>query len=331
MTSANANAGERGAALITVLSMVSIMATLAIVAVDASRASTQRTLNAVGMEQSRWYLLGAEAYAGARIAELRSRSQEMSIDQSEWQGRVLEFPLDDGVMRLRLRDGGNCFNLNSIAVSAEDGQALANGQGMVQFARLLDHLQVRTDRGALSAAVADWIDADSMRLPGGAEDEGYLDSPYRPANTLLADISELRHIRGFDPALVNGLARVACVRPTTAPNRINPNTLTSAQAPLLASAIADLTVEGARQIIGDRPRGGWPDIDAFFNHPRLVQIGATEAMRSQFEMETSYYVLSVEVQRPHGRESSAALLHAGPSGVSVVRRLLGAGAAEHPL
>ncbi|UPT64647.1 MAG: hypothetical protein M0D54_09160 [Hyphomonadaceae bacterium JAD_PAG50586_4] len=60
---------DRGAALITVLTMMAVMATLAIVVVDAANMSLRRTGNMVRMEQTRWYLLGAEAYAVARLGK----------------------------------------------------------------------------------------------------------------------------------------------------------------------------------------------------------------------------------------------------------------------
>lgn len=323
---------DRGAALITVLTMVSIMSALAIVAVDAASTSIRRTANQTGMEQTRWYLMGAEAYARSKLGELAERAETTRVEQSEWQGRTFSFPLDDGLMQVTLRDGGNCFNLNSLVQQDETESGAANAGAIMQFARLLDLVGVRSDRVALGAALADWIDRDTLPSPGGLEDGVYANgAPYLPANTLLADFGELRRVLGFNDDIITQIARYTCVRPTSAPNLLNPNTLLSDQAPLLATIIPDISVDDARAIIRDRPRGGWEDLDAFFAHPRLVGLEMNEYRRASFTMETSYYVMQARVEREGGSESEAALIHVRGESGAVVRRLFGVGDAEHPL
>jgi general secretion pathway protein K len=324
---------DRGAALVTVLTMVSIMSALAIVAVDAANMSIRRTANQTSMEQTRWYLMGAEAYANAQLGELARRAETTRIDQAEWQGRTFSFPLDDGMMQVTLRDGGNCFNLNNLVQTGEEtADAGANAGAIMQFARLLDLIGVRSDRVGLGAALADWIDRDSIASPGGAEDGFYPNgAPYRPANTLLADISELRRVQGFNEQTRAQIAPFVCVRPTPAANLLNPNTLLPEQAPLLAMVLPDISVEDARAIIRDRPHGGWEDLDAFFAHPRLAGLEMNEYRRASFNMTTTYYLMNARVEREGARETEAALIQLrGGSGV-VLRRLFGAGGAEQPL
>ncbi|MCR6643548.1 MAG: type II secretion system protein GspK [Terricaulis sp.] len=123
------NQGERGAALVTVLTMVAIMSALAVVAVDAASMSVRRTFNQTRMEQTHWYLLGAEAFAIGKLEEMRRAAREGAAPAGDWHGRVLSFPLDDGMMQVALYDGGNCFNLNSVVRQAEDDAATANAGG----------------------------------------------------------------------------------------------------------------------------------------------------------------------------------------------------------
>ena len=320
---------DRGAALITVLTMMAVMATLAIVVVDAANMSLRRTGNMVRMEQTRWYLLGAEAYAVARLGEIHRRAETTRIDPDEWQNRAFVFPLDDGVMEVSISDGDNCFNLNSLVFTDEGGGRFVNVAGMVQFARLLDAVGVQTAQGGLAAALIDWLDSDQQPMSGGGEDDA---ASYRTANTLMADVSELRRVRGFNVDVVARLAPYICVRPTSAANLLNPNTLTPDQAPLLAMAIDDLSVDAAAQIIRDRPRGGWEGVEDFLLHPRLNSIELNDAGRAQFSTSTRYYVLRAKVERDRAQEYSAALIEAGPGGAGVVvRRVFGAGASEYLL
>jgi len=314
---------DRGAALITVLSMLAVLATLAIVVTEAASLSLRRADNLVRMEQTRWYLLGAESFAGARLSMLNSASARM--DPSEWQNLPLDFPLDDGVMRITLRDGDNCFNLNALVTTEEGGARTLSAIGLVQFSRLLDAVGVHQSQGGLAAALVDWLDTDAEAMPGGVEAENLPGRrPYRAANALMADASELASVRGFDPPTIAQLTRHTCVRPTTAPNLINPNTLTVEQAPLLLMAIDDLSLESARRIIRDRPRGGWESVDDFLMHPALNALELNQAGRAQFSTRTRYVVLEAQVERDRAREYGASLLELGPDGrTAVVRRVFG--------
>jgi general secretion pathway protein K len=326
---------DRAAALVTVLTMLAVMSTLAVVVVDAANMSVRRTDNLVRMEQTWLYLMGAEAFARSRLAELREAETQNRVDESEWQARALTFPLDDGALSVTLFDGNNCFNLNSLVVTDDAGERSASALGMVQFSRLLDIVGARPDQIGLSATLVDWLDSDGQPMAGGGEDVAYdsADIGHRPANALLADVGELRRVRGFDSATIEALAPYVCVRPTSAPNAINPNTLRPEQAALLSMAFGgDLPVSAAEAIIGDRPRGGWDSVDAFLSHPRVASFEINESGRAQFSLQTRYYVLVAQVERDRGRDSLAALLEVGPAGEAVVlRRLYGAGTSEHSL
>ncbi len=324
---------ERGAALVAVLTMLAVMSTLAIVIMDAATMGLRRTDNLVRMEQTRWYLLGAETFAAARLAALQRTDSAVSVDASDWLNRPLEFPLDDGLMQVVLHDGDNCFNLNALVTTDEDGQRRLNAIGLVQFSRLLDAVGVQTGQGGLAAALVDWLDTDSQPMLGGAEAESMPDGgAYRAANALFADISELTAVRGFEPLTLARIAPFVCVRPTTAPNLVNPNTLTPEQAPLLMMTLDDVSVEMARRIVRDRPRGGWESVDAFLMHPVLNGLELNEAGRAQFSTRMRYVALSTRVERDRAREYGAALLELGADGrVAVVRRVFGLRAGEQRL
>jgi general secretion pathway protein K len=324
---------ERAAALVTVLTMLAVMSTLAVLVVDAANMSVRRTDNLVRMEQTWLYLMGAEAFARSRLGELQDAEARRAVDESEWQARTLTFPLDDGVLRVRLFDGGNCFNLNSLVVSEESGPHTVSVLGMIQFSRLLD--VVGAEQIGLSASLVDWLDSDSQPMAGGGEDSAYdaAGLGYRPANTLLGDVSELRRVRGFDAETIAALAPYVCVRPTATANLINPNTLRPEQAALLVMAFGEgLSLQTAQSIISDRPRGGWQSVDDFLASPSLALLEINEAGRAQFSVETQYYVLLAEVERDRGRDTLAALIEARTAGQTVVlRRLFGAGTSERSL
>lgn len=324
---------DEGVALVTVLVMLSIVSALAILGVEAAGMSLRRTANQTQIEQSRWYLAGAEMVASGRIAALARQQEIAPVDQATWQGAPFVFPLDQGEMRVSLWDGGNCFNLNSVVERAENNAYVASARGQIQFARLLDILAIRDVDAGIVAALADWIDSDSSPLPGGAEDEAYatLDAPYVTAGVLLADISELRRVRGFTADVVARLSPFVCVRPTETPNAYNPNTMVAHQAPLLAMAMgADLSLVAAEEVIRSRPEGGWETIDAFFLSSGFRGVEFNEPTRAQFSTTTRYYVMGARVRNRDVVESGAALIDAQGS-VRVVRRVFGTGAEQRIL
>lgn len=319
---------DAGAALVTVLVFLAVMSALAIVVVDAARFSTRRTANQAALTQARWYALGAESYAERRIDDLKRRNEP--IDQSEWQGRPLTYPLDRGTMTLTLWDGSNCFNLNSLAEMGEGGTYEASARGMVLFARLLDQVSVHAP--GLPLALADWLDADATTR-GGSEEVvyGMQGGGYGSGGVLMADMAELQRVHGFSDELIARLAPLACVRSVSGWPPLNVNTLTADQAVLLTVLFGEdaLSLGEARALIRMRPQGGWRDADEFWRMPQLAGVEASDSMRAQIALDTRYYVLSVRVAVDDMVETDVALIDAAQS-ARVVRRVFGA-AGERPM
>jgi len=317
---------EKGAALAAVLVMVAVMSMVAIGVVDAARFSIQRTENQTQMDQTRWYLLGAEAYAVSRIDQVMSLAQSDLASLSNWIGRTITLPLDAGTMQVTVSDGANCFNLNSLVTQDESGFAIASEAGQARFARLLSVIGISSGR-TLAASAADWIDADNVPALGGAEDQAYGGSRgvYLPPNQLMGDVSELRAISGFDPGIVSRLSHLACVRPTASPNAIAVNALRPEQAPLLSAIFGPgLPLASAEAVIRSRPADGWPSLDAFFADPRLSAIQLSEESRAMFTLVSRWYVIGVRVHYADTVETSAALVDTASGHGRIVRRVFGA-------
>lgn len=317
---------EKGAALAAVLVMVVVMSMVAIGVVDAARFSIQRTENQTQMDQTRWYLLGAEAYAVSRIDQAMSLAQSDLASLSNWIGRTITLPLDAGAMEVTVSDGANCFNLNSLVTQDESGLAIASEAGQARFARLLSVIGISSAR-TLAASAADWIDADNVPALGGAEDQAYGGSQgvYLPPNQRMGDVSELRSISGFDPGIVSRLSHLACVRPTASPNAIAVNALRPEQAPLLSAIFGPgLPLASAEAVVRSRPADGWPSLDAFFADPRLSAIQLSEESRAMFTLVSRWYVIGVRVHYADTVETSAALVDTASGHGRIVRRVFGA-------
>ena len=321
---------ERGAALITVLVMLAMMALLAALIVDAAAVGARRAANQNQMAQTRWYMLGAEAFAIGRLEAMRGSRDEPQPPGATWQGLPNTFPLDDGAMTVTLWDGGNCFNLNAVYSRRDEARRGEEDDvnGRVQFERLLELLNLSSEASVLVPSLRDWIDTDLSPTSGGAEDAAYArgDTPYLTGNTRLADTSELRHVRGFTPEVIERLAPYVCVRSGARALQLNPNNLTVEQAPLLAAALGpDVSLSTARNIIARRPPLGWRELDDFFNDPRFLGASIDRTARRQFSLRTDQFVMGVRVAHRDVVESGAALIEMRGR-ARVVRRVFGAGA-----
>ncbi len=264
---------ERGAALLTVLMLVAIIAVMAGAALEKLRLSTRLAGNAAAGEQARAYALAAETLATTRIGAMLEASPKRVTLQGDWSGRPFGMPLPGGgFATARVRDGGNCFNLNSL-VSGRAGAYVTDPLMRPQFVRLMRLLDVPVQVGEqIAAGTADWIDSDQAQQAMGAEDAAYLnrETPYRTADTLMTDPSEIRAVAGMTPQIYATLKPWICTLPIAQAAPINVNTLLPEQAPILAMLFPDtMSIAGARQMILQRPPQGVGSTDVFFKSAAL--------------------------------------------------------------
>lgn len=154
---------------------------------------------------------------------------------------------------------------------------------------------------ALADALADWIDADDVPRPGGAERAHYLGltPPYVPANRPLATVGELRLVRGFDARTVARLRPFVTVAGEPA---VNPNT-------------------AAREVLAALPALGPADVERLVAARALGPIGeaaldglVSGAARRVLTTRAQHYTVHVESGVGEVRRAVEALV-AAPAGV----------------
>jgi general secretion pathway protein K len=253
---------ERGAALLTVLMLVAIIAVMAGAALEKLRLSTRLAGNAAAGEQVRAYAYAAETMAVTRIGAMLASAPKRVTLAGGWSDKPFGLPLPGGgFATARVRDGGNCLNLNGLVQRTTTGAYVTRGEARPVFVRLMRLLDVPTQVAEqIASGTADWIDTDQDQQAMGAEDGAYLgrDPSYRTAGTLMSDPSELRVVAGMTPDIYATLRPWICTLPIAQPAPINVNTLLPEQAPLLAMLFPDtLSVEAARQMLLRRPPQGY--------------------------------------------------------------------------
>lgn len=255
------NPEERGAALLSVLLLVAVMAVIAAIMLDRLHLATRLAGNGQAMTQARLYATSAETLAMARIKTMVDSSQERTVDRGGLLGREIPLPLARGTVMARVDDAGNCFNLNSLVEADAQGTLKLRVVGLNQLRALMAGLGISPAESAIASdAIADWIDSDGVPSPNGAEDETYQGSavPFRTAGRLIGDVSEIRAVRGMTPQFYERMRPWLCALPAAELSPVNVNTLRPDQALLLSMlAPGTIPVERARALIAARPALGW--------------------------------------------------------------------------
>ena len=218
-----------------------------------------------------------------------------------WNGATRRVALPGGgIAEVRVRDGGNCFNVNSVADGQPGERLTRRPSGVLQFTGLMMALEVpQQDARRIAEAAADWVDSDALPGPGGAEDEAYAAgaAPYRTGNTLFADPGELRALAGMTPEIYARLRPWLCALPITDLSPININTLGLDQAPLLAMlAPGQLDVPRARRVLAQRPSNGWANQVEFWRLEAMSEVNVPLDVQLQPQLKTNWFTLDVRVQ-----------------------------------
>lgn len=299
MTGFSPPPGERGAALLTVLILVGVMGAIAAAMFDRLRLATLLAGNAIGLEQARGFGLVGETLVTARIDDLVAASPRRTTLAGGWMGRTITLPLPNGTALARVDDGGNCFNLNSLVIGTPPDALVTRPLAVEQFINLMVAIEVpRANARRIAASAADWIDSDENPNADGAEDAVYARAakPYRAANAMMAEASELRVVNGVTPQIYARLRPFVCALPLAEMSPLNVNTLLPVQAPLLAMLYGDtLRPDAARRVIAERPAAGWADAAAFWNTPVLRDVQPPADVLQQPQVRTGWFGIDLRV------------------------------------
>jgi len=321
---------ERGAALLAVLVLVVIMAAIAAGAFERLRLSTAMAMNGAALDQARGYALGVEDLLALRIDDLAGQDAYVTTLAGDWNGTPRSIPMPGGGLATgTVRDGGNCFNLNSL-VQGDVATALVQRPAAIeQFVALMVVLGLpEPSARRVAAGTADWIDSDDRPSPQGAEDGAYGGSEpaYRTGNTLIADPSELRAVAGVTPEIYRSLRPYLCALPAADMSPINVNTLMPRDAPLLAMfAPGKARPDRLRGLIGSRPKGGWRNTYDFWRSAEGAGLETNSDPMSQLQLKTYWFTIDLSVRFEDSEMEEWALVDARLAPAKVVARRWGGG------
>lgn len=317
------NARQKGVALLVVLLILALMVTVAATIAERNGRTYLRTAAQLQQQQAKWYGVAAEVLAGKILQRDRLDLPNKTHLAQNWAQEDRRFPVEGGELQGQIVDGQACFNLNAINQGA--GAQTGTPYPAKVFLQLLKNLgEESLHSEQVTAALRDWIDSDSEPGINGAEDDVYmaLELPYLPANQPMQDVSELRTVYGVDAALYQRLLPYVCALPTQT-LLVNINTLRTSQAPLLAALfLAELSPEEAEQLLQQRPREGWDDVDKFMEQPSLQDIETT-TVRTMLAVNSDFFLANFSVLMGDNHFSQHSLLQMAGNNFQVVQRKYG--------
>lgn len=291
---------ERGAALLTALLLVSVIAVIAVTSLDRLMLSTRLTGNAAAMAQARAFTDAAENVALSQAALLSAGGPGEVVREAveAGLGKARRIPVDEGSIEMSLDDGGNCFNLNSLVRLSGGGVLVRDPPMGTTFVNLLGLLGFDANRAnRIAASATDWIDSDDIALPGGAEDTAYRRrSPgYLPPDGMMAHASELKAVDGMDAEAWARIEPFVCALPEAEPSKINVNTLRPDQAMLLSMLDpASLPPALAKSLLANRPAAGYADLQRFWSQPQLSKMKNAVTFE-QTAVRSRYFLMEARV------------------------------------
>ena len=201
---------QRGIALLMAILVVVIATVIAVSLVHEQSLSIRKTAHIRNADTALMYSLGLEDYA--RLF-LQKDFRDSRIDHAgeDWGLGIPALPIDGGFLSGTMEDAQAKLNLNSVLQQENEDRLRA----------LCNNLDLSP---VFISALKDWIDADPDVVDAdGAEDDYYtnLDPPYRSANRMMTDISELLLIKGMDTEIYNKLKPFITVLPASANLNIN--------------------------------------------------------------------------------------------------------------
>ncbi|MDX1294142.1 MAG: type II secretion system minor pseudopilin GspK [Hyphomonas sp.] len=305
---------ERGATLLSVLLIITLMSAAALAATDALARSISVSRLSSSRADAFWGIRGAVTVAGVMLDELAGAQAALTADSSIFHEPTV-FTSSRGTITVQLYEATNCFNLNALKLGGVDD---SGGLPPGQLSRLLEGAGLfSSDARHLVDALADWMDADASPRAAGAEDAVYRgrDIPHRTPGQRLVSLSDVRAVEGFTPDVLARIAGLVCVRAPSDHAPLNLNTLSVDQAPLLAARFSSqLSVGEAERLILARPDGGWLNVDEFLLSRDVARIAPELRNESAISVRSTHIGAMIRASSQSGTLTIDAVFSRGPDG-----------------
>jgi general secretion pathway protein K len=294
---------QQGVVVIVALLIVALAVSTAAYMLQQQDLAARQLEAARDYEQARWVLRGGTHWARAILAE-DARNSGVDHGRELWASGLPATDIEQGRISGAIHDQQGLFNLNNLA---RDGKS--SERDIAALKRLLATLSLRSD---LAEAIADWIDADSVPNPRGAEDADYLrlPAPYRAANRPITALDDLLRVRGVDDAVLARLRPFVTALPRRTPVNVN-----LAPPEVLAGVVEGLSLTEAQILAGNRSAAPFRDRDEF--RARLPRRDL-EARDDEISVDSQFFLVEGRAQVGKADLRIRALLQRNGAGLPAI-------------
>lgn len=313
---------QTGMALIIVLVIFALAATLASAILYRQGHFRERTANLLQWDQRYQYALSVEAIAvqGLQMDLRDDMNKNRLVDScahEQWAVSLPPTPYADAWVSASVQDLGARFNLNWVLADGKDGY-VQDPEGVAMLARLLSKLLSAPAKAEqLAGELADWSDANNL-VDGiyGAEDESYQLS--RTPNLPVADTSELQALLDMQPGDIGTPAFWQYFSALPIPSTLNVNDAS----PLVLDAVVGQVAgeEATKAIIELRRQQAITSLDQVMALPALAGLKSDKAaaLRTRLSVNSSWFEVMTDVNMDGQYTRLVSRLHRSPQGQAQV-------------
>ncbi|MBU85780.1 type II secretion system minor pseudopilin GspK [Alcanivorax sp.] len=295
------NAKQRGVALIIVLMLFAILATITLEIVFRQDRFLTRADNLLQWDKRYQYAMAAEVVAQqGLIDDLEDdRNNNAMVDdcvEEQWAVQLPPTPYEDAMLSASVQDLQGRFNLNWL-ITASGDEFIRNPRAIAQLTRLIEQtFPGEANASRLANEMADWLDSNNIvDSVEGAEDPEYRNR--RTPNLPAAHESEMRALLSFRAAdqpaepqvwgLLTALPLGTTLNVNTAPPQV------------LDAVIGDMAGTAAVQAVLDaRQEKPVTEISELMKLPPLDDLSADEKndLASLLGVSSEYFQVMVDVE-----------------------------------
>lgn len=319
---------SKGVALLVVLLLLTIMATIAATMSERIYYQFTRAQHQINYQQAYWYSIGVEALAKVGIKQSYEDGDTINMSQA-WALEEQVYPLDYGLATGRIIDKQSCFNVNALSVIEADTQS--SRPFLVETLRtIVESADIEPYQSEVIAdSIWEFVDSDDrVTSDVGVEDATYesFSPPYLTANHLMADNSELRAVYQVSGDVMEKLHPLLCALPTSQ-FKLNVNTVSESNSVILEALFSpDLNSEAAKELVANRPFDGWDNIEAFMEEANIASLQSQTKENAQpyLTVDSQFFELDALVEVDESQVRIRSLLYSQDrEDITVVRRRFG--------
>ncbi|HEY7788134.1 MAG TPA: type II secretion system minor pseudopilin GspK [Casimicrobiaceae bacterium] len=293
---------ERGLALIVAMLIAALAAAVAVSVTTAQSQWSAQVSHRRDQVQAQSIALAGIQWA-RQILDADAQAGPIDDLGEPWALPLPATPVENGDVEGRIVDAQSLFNVNNLA------SATHSTFERTRFARLFATLGIPA---ATLASVIDWVDADNVPQPDGAEDAWYLGQadPLLPPNAPATRIEEVSSVRGMTMPAMASIVRFITSIPVDTPLNVN-----TAAAELLAASLDNIEPSQVAALVASRNEHPFTSLADFRARlPDGVSMIGNEAM---YSVGSRYFLVTVRARQGETIAQARALIeregHAWPA------------------